>query len=56
MAIDGPIARNHRSVGTPLDPLAVSPPGGGGGGYLVSNYAHVCVSRSEGNGFFFSFK
>ena len=27
-----------------------------GGGRLGSNYARMCVSKSEGHGFFFSFK
>ena len=29
---------------------------GGGGGLLGLNHARMCVSKSEGNGFFFGFK
>ena len=29
---------------------------GGGGGRLSSNYARMCVSKSEGHGSFFGFK
>ena len=29
---------------------------GGGGGRLGSNYARMCVSKSEGHGSFFGFK
>ena len=38
--------------------IYIKPPGGGGGGQLAigSNYAQMCVSKSDGHGSYFSFR
>ena len=39
-----------------VDTVQGTPPPGGGGGRLGSKFARMCVSKSEGHGFFLGFK